>query len=286
MSKVAVVTDSTINIPADLAKPYPLFVVPLQLIWGNETFRDSVDITPTEFYTRLKTDKVNPSTSQPSPAVFIELYSKLLNQGYDILSVHISSRLSGTLASAEQAKDHFPGANIELVDSLSTSMATGLPLLYTLRAAAQGATLKECKALVEQGLANSGVLFAVSTLEYLHRGGRIGGAAAFLGTALNLKPILEMREGRIEAIERVRTMSKASERLLNLFEERINGQSPVWISALHVDAANEARELLELACQRFNKEEIVEANISEVSPVVGTHTGPGTLGLAYMAGIK
>jgi DegV family protein with EDD domain len=286
MSKVAVVTDSTINIPADLAKPYPLFVVPLQLIWGNETFRDSVDITPTEFYTRLKTDKVNPSTSQPSPAVFIELYSKLLNQGYDILSVHISSRLSGTLASAEQAKDHFPGANIELVDSLSTSMATGLPLLYTLRAAAQGATLKECKALVEQGLANSGVLFAVSTLEYLHRGGRIGGAAAFLGTALNLKPILEMREGRIEAIERVRTMSKASERLLNLFEERINGQSPVWISALHVDAANEARELLELACQRFNKEEIIEANISEVSPVVGSHTGPGTLGLAYMAGIK
>jgi len=286
MSKVAVVTDSTINIPADLAKPYPLFVVPLQLIWGNETFRDSVDITPTEFYTRLKTDKVNPSTSQPSPAVFIELYSKLLNQGYDILSVHISSRLSGTLASAEQAKDHFPGANIELVDSLSTSMATGLPLLYTLRAAAQGATLKECKALVEQGLANSGVLFAVSTLEYLHRGGRIGGAAAFLGTALNLKPILELREGRIEAIERVRTMSKASERLLNLFEERINGRFPVWISALHVDAANEARELLELACQRFNKEEIVEANISEVSPVVGTHAGPGTLGLAYMAGIK
>jgi DegV family protein with EDD domain len=155
MSKVAVVTDSTINIPANLAKPYPLFVVPLQLIWGNETFRDSVDITPAEFYARLKTDKVNPSTSQPSPAVFIELYSKLLNQGYDILSVHISSRLSGTLASAEQAKAHFPGANIELVDSLSTSMATGLPLLNTLRAAAQGATLKECKALVEQGLATA-----------------------------------------------------------------------------------------------------------------------------------
>ncbi len=286
MSKVAVVTDSTINIPADLAKPYPLFVVPLQLIWGDETFRDSVDITPAEFYARLKMNKVNPSTSQPSPAVFIELYSKLLNQGYDILSVHISSRLSGTFASAEQAKAHFPGANIELVDSLATSMAVGLPLLYTLRAAAQGATLKECKALVEQGCANSGVLFAVSTLEFLHRGGRIGGAAAFLGTALNLKPILELREGRIEAIERVRTMSKASNRLLDLFEERINGRSPVWISALHVDAANEAHDLLELARKRFNEDEIVEANISEVSPVVGTHAGPGTVGLAYMAGIK
>lgn len=286
MSKVAVVTDSTINIPADLAKPYPLFVVPLQLIWGEETFRDSVDITPAEFYARLKTAKVMPSTSQPSPAVFIELYSKLLNQGYDILSVHISSKLSGTLASAEQAKAHFPGANIELVDSMSTSMAVGLPLMYTLRAAANGATLRECKALVQQGCANSGVLFAVSTLEFLHRGGRIGGAAAFLGTALNLKPILELQDGRIEAIERVRTMSKASERLLNLFEERIHGRTPVWISALHVDAANEARDILGLARQRFNNGDVIEANISEVSPVVGTHAGPGTVGLAYMAGIK
>lgn len=286
MSKVAVVTDSTINIPADLAKPYPLFVVPLQLIWGDETFRDSVDITPAEFYARLKTDKVTPSTSQPSPAVFIELYRKLLDQDYDILSVHISSKLSGTLASAEQARDHFPGANIELIDSMSTSMATGLPLLHTLRAAAQGATLRECTALVEQGLANSGVLFAVSTLEFLHRGGRIGGAAAFLGTALNLKPILELREGRIEAIERVRTMNKAIDRLLDLFEERINRRSPVWISALHVEASNEASELLNRATQRFNNSDVIESNISEVSPVVGTHAGPGTIGLAYMAGIK
>lgn len=286
MSKVAVVTDSTINIPADLAKPYPLHVVPLQLIWGDETFRDSVDITPAEFYARLKTAKVMPSTSQPSPALFIELYRKLLDQGYDILSVHVSSKLSGTYASAEQAKEHFPGANIELIDSMSTSMGVGLPLLYTLRAAAQGATLRECKALVEQGCANSGVLFAVSTLEFLHRGGRIGGAAAFLGTALNLKPILELRDGRIEAIERVRTMNKASDRLLNLFEERIHGRSPVWISALHVDAADEARELLECARERFDRNEIIEAAISEVSPVVGAHAGPGTVGLAYMAGIK
>ena len=286
MSKVAVVTDSTINIPADLAKPYPLYVVPLQLIWGDDTYRDNVDITPAEFYARLRTAKINPSTSQPSPAVFIELYRKLLDQGYDILSVHISSKLSGTLASAIQAKDHFPGANIELIDSMSTSMGVGLPLLYTLRAAAQGATLKECKNMVEQGCANSGVLFAVSTLEFLHRGGRIGGAAAFLGTALNLKPILELREGRIEAIERVRTMSKAIDRLLDLFEERVNRRYPVWVSALHVDAANEARELLDCAIQRLDKNNVVESNISEVSPVVGTHAGPGTIGLAYMAGIK
>lgn len=285
MSKVAVVTDSTINIPVDVAKDYPISVVPLQVIWGQETFRDSVDIQPREFYTRLKDAKVMPTTSQPSPAAYIELYSKLLDQGYDILSVHISSKLSGTLDSAQQAKAHFNGARIELVDSMSTSMAVGFPLLAALRAAKQGATIDECRETVEQGCANSGVLFAVSTLEFLHRGGRIGGAAAFMGTALNLKPILELRNGRIEAVERVRTMSKAIDRLLDLFEERIGSRRPVSIASLHANAPEEARLLLERARQRFNASEVSEVVESEVSPVLGTHTGPGTVGLAFMAGV-
>jgi DegV family protein with EDD domain len=285
MSKVAVVTDSTVNIPADIAKHYPIFVVPLQVIWGDDTFRDSIDITPSEFYTRLKGAKVMPTTSQPSPALFIELYRKLLDQGYDILSVHISSKLSGTLDSATQARDHFPGSAIELVDSMSTSMAVGFPVLTAVRAAAQGATLYECKTLAEQGCDNSGILFAVSTLEFLHRGGRIGGAAAFLGTALNLKPVLELRSGRIEAIERVRTMGKAIDRLLDLFEERVNHRFPVRIASLHANAPEEARMLLDRACERFSKSDISEVTLTEISPVLGTHAGPGTIGLAYMVGM-
>jgi len=285
MGKVALVTDSTATIPAELAKGYPIYVAPLQVIWGNETFRDSIDIQPAEFYQRLEKAKVMPSTSQPSPAVFNEIYRNLLDQEYDILGVHISSKLSGTLDSAIQARQEFPGARIELVDSRSTSMAMGFSVLAAARAAVHGATLQECRALAEKANENSGLFFAVSTLEYLRRGGRIGGAAAFLGTALNLKPILELRDGRIEAVERVRTMSKAIDRLLDLFIESIGPRRPVYIAGLHANAPEEARLLLERARQRFSVSEISEALLAEVSPVLGTHAGPGTIGLAFMTGL-
>lgn len=285
MSKVAVVTDSTVNIPADLANGFPISVAPLQLIWGDKTYRDSIDIQPTEFYNRLKDAKVMPTTSQPSPAVYSEIYRGLLDQGYDILCMCISARLSGTVASANQAKENYPGARIEVLDSETTSMALGYNVLTVARAAMQGATLSECKTLAEKGRANSGVLFLVSTLEFLRRGGRIGGAAAFLGTALNLKPILELRNGRIEAVERVRTMSKAMDRLLDLFEERVDGRKPLHIAALHANAPQEAAQLLERASQRFGEGDVVETAVSEVSPVIGTHTGPGCVGLAYLASV-
>lgn len=285
MGKVALVTDSTATIPSDLIHQYSIPVAPLQLIWGKETYRDSIDIQPGEFYKRLQTSKLTPSTSQPSPAVFQDIFQGLLDQGYDILSVLISSKLSGTLDSAIQAKNHFPGANIELVDSHLTSMAMGFPILQAARAAAQGASLQDCRSIAEKGSANSGVLFAVSTLEFLRRGGRIGGAAAFLGTALNLKPILEVRDGRIEAVERVRTMGKAIDRLLDLFVERIGDRRPVQIASLHANAPEEARTLLDRAMQRYNVSEINETVLTEISPVLGTHTGPGTIGLAYMAGL-
>jgi DegV family protein with EDD domain len=285
MRKVALVTDSTATIPAELSKGYPIFVVPLQVVWGNDTFRDSVDIQPTEFYQRLQNAKIMPSTSQPSPALFTEIYRRLLDEGYEILGVHISSKLSGTLDSAIQARQGFPGAPIELVDSLSTSMAMGFPILAAARAAAHGATLPECKALVENGCANSGLFFAVSTLEFLRRGGRIGGGAAFLGTALNLKPILELRDGRIEAVERVRTMSKAIDRLLDVFCAKIGDRRPLQITGLHANAPDEARLLLERARQRFDVSEVSETVLAEVSPVLGAHTGPGTIGLAFTAGL-
>jgi DegV family protein with EDD domain len=124
----------------------------------------------------------------------------------------------------------------------------------------------------------------VATLEYLRRGGRIGGAQAFLGTALNLKPILELRNGRVEAIERVRTMGKTIDRLIDLFEERVGGRRPVHIGVLHAKAPEEARLLLERTRERFSSSDISEAVLAEVSPVVGAHAGPGTLGLAFMIG--
>lgn len=285
MSKVALVTDSTAYIPAELIKSFDIRVVPLQLIWGETTFRDNVDITPAEFYERLPSVKAHPSTSQPSPAAFKDIYSQLLDEGYQILSVHISSRLSGTMDSATQAKQMLPGAPIEIVDSLCTSMGMGFPVLSAARAAAQGASLADCKTIAEQSCKNSGILFAVDTLEFLRRGGRIGGAQAFLGTALNLKPILEVRDGRIEAVERVRTMNKAIDRLLELVTERIGGRRPVSLAALHAAAPEAADTLLARARAMFALSDVNEAVVSPVSPVIGVHAGPGTLGIAFMAGM-
>jgi DegV family protein with EDD domain len=285
MAKVAVVTDSTAYIPAEYLKGHPIYVAPLQVIWDGEIFQDGIDIQPAEFYTRLQNAKVMPTTSQATPAAFMQIYRRLLDEGYDILSAHISSKLSGTLDSATQALEHFPGERIELVDTLTTSMALGFSVLNAAKAAEHGATLPECKAILEKGCQNSGVLFAVSTLEFLRRGGRIGGAQAFLGTALNLKPILELRNGKIEAIERVRTMSKTIDRLLDLFEERVDGRRPINICAVHANAPEEARQLLERACQRFAEHDVQRSILSSVSPVIGTHTGPGCIGLAYTAGV-
>lgn len=282
MSKVALVTDSTAYIPKELLKEYDIRVAPQVLIWGNETFEDGVDIQPDEFYTRLKTAKVMPSTSQASPKAFCNIFEDLLSEDRQVLAVVLSEALSGTMASALQAQDQFPGAPIEVVDSRTTAMAMGFQVLMAARAAREGATLAECKALVEEAREHVGVVFAVDTMEFLHRGGRIGGGARFLATALNIKPILEVTGGKVEAVDKVRTRKKSLSRLLEIVEERIGGRKPVRLATLHANAAEEARELIMQANGQFNA---IETVMSEVSPVVGTHAGPGTVGVAFMAGI-
>lgn len=285
MSKVAIVTDSTANIPEAMLRGLPLHVLPLHVIWGENNYADGIDITPTEFYTRLQTAKTMPTTSQVTPGAFRDLYSRLLEEGYEILSLHISAKLSGTLDSAQQAMQYFPGAKINLVDSESTSMALGFLTLAVARAAQQGATLAECTELARHARTNINVYFVPSTLEFLHRGGRIGGAAALVGTALNLKPILSLRDGRVEAIERVRTMGKALDRMMEHVSASIDGRRPVRLAAIHANSPDEAAQLLERARQNFSVSEVSDALCAEVSPVIGTHTGPGTVGLAFMTGL-
>lgn len=282
MPKVAIVTDSTAYIPQENLQPYQIRVAPQVLIWGEQTYEDGVDISPSEFYNRLKTAKIMPSTSQVTPAKFAKIFGELLDQDCQILAMLISEKLSGTIASAVQAIESFPGAPIEIVDTNTTAMAMGFQVLTVARAAEQGASLAECKALAEEARKHTGVVFAVDTLEFLHRGGRIGTASRFLGTALNIKPILEVTGGRVEAVERVRTRQKSLERLLELTEERIAHRQPVRLATLHAQSPEDARTLLEMGKQRFGA---VEHIFSEVSPVVGTHTGPGTVGLAFMAGM-
>lgn len=282
MSKVAIVTDSTAYIPEDLLIQYSIRVAPQVLIWGEDTYLDGEDIKPREFYLRLEKDKIHPTTSQVNPAKFREIFSELLEKDHEILAILISSKLSRTIDSAKLVLEDFPGAPIEIVDSQSTSMAMGFQVLAAARAAQQGATLAECKALAEKAIQCTGVVFAVNTLEFLHRGGRIGGGARFLGTALNIKPILELRDGRVEALERVRTRKRSLMRLVELVKERTVGKQPIRVAVLHANAPEEAHEVLEQAKKELS---VIEAVFSEVSPVIGTHAGPGTIGLAYMAGM-
>jgi DegV family protein with EDD domain len=283
MAKVAIVTDSTTHLPGEYMRPLPIWEVPLLVIWSGEALRDGVDIQPDEFYARLRNSSKSPSTSQPTPQVFKELFSQLLGEGYDILGVFISSKFSGTYASAQQAAAMLPGSNIEVIDSLTGSMGAGWPVLSAARAALAGASLAQCKALVIKALKHTGILLMVDNLEYLHRGGRIGGAQRFLGTALKLKPILEVVESGFIGLERVRTRQKALERLVELLEERIGGRTPVRLAALHAGTRESAEQLMESTCRRI---QTIETLLTDVSPCVGVHLGPGCMGLAFMAGIE
>jgi DegV family protein with EDD domain len=280
MSKVAIITDSTAYLPGEYVQQYDLTIAPQVLIWGEQTYEDGVDILPDEFYERLKKATVMPSTSQVTIPKFQELFQKLLNEGSEILAILLSEKLSGTIDSAVQAKAFFPGATIEIVDSRTTSMAMGYQVLTVARAAQDGASLAECKALAENAREHTGVIFAVDTLEFLHRGGRIGGGSRYLGTALQLKPLLEVTGGRVEAVERVRTRNKSLNRMVEMIVERVGDQKPVRLASLHANAPEEAKMVLEQASQKLYP---IETIISQVSPVVGTHAGPGTVGIAFMA---
>jgi DegV family protein with EDD domain len=252
------------------------------LIWGSETLQDGVDIQPGEFYSRLVKDPIHPTTSQVTPISFEKIFRELLAQEYDILAVLISPKLSGTMESAIQAKALFPGSAIELVNSESVAMGLGFHALMAARAAKEGASLEDCKTIAMKAVGHTGIVLTVETLEYLHRGGRIGGGAKFLGTALNIKPILEVRDGRVEAVERIRTRRKSLTRVVELVEQQVAGRTPVRLASLHANSPADAKILLEEAAAKLKPEETI---VSELSPVVGTHAGPGTVGLVYMAGM-
>ncbi|OGO09517.1 MAG: hypothetical protein A3K46_08360 [Chloroflexi bacterium RBG_13_60_9] len=282
MDKVVVVTDSTAYIPPELIKEYGMRVAPLAVIWDGKTLHDDVDISPQEFYARLKNSKSMPTTSQTTPEEFRNIFSPILAEGKSILGVFISSTLSGTIDSAMQVKKTMPTAPIEIVDSRNSAMALGFVALAAARAVKSGASMAEAAEVGRRAAELSNLIFVVDTLEFLHRGGRIGGAKRFLGTALNLKPLLTVVDGKIDALESVRTKAKATERMLDLVEQRIGNRRPLRLSPLHAASPAEAQALMKAAQDRFHPDECI---LSEVSPAIGAHVGPGTIGIAWCAGI-
>jgi len=284
MPKVALVTDSTSYIPKNIREKYPITVVPQVVIWEGQTYEDDVTITPEQFYTRLRTAKVMPSTSQASVVNMHAAFTTLLEQGYEVLGIFLSAKLSGTFQSAVLGREQLASGKekVDYIDSNTTAMAMGFMVLTVARAALEGASLADCKALAEKAREHVGVYLTVDTLEFLHRGGRIGGAQRFLGTALNLKPILAIEDGRVEAVERVRTRGKALDRLVELVVEKCAGKSPVHMATLHADSEADARLMLEKITPLVHP---VESVFAAVSPAVGANAGPGTVGLAWMAGM-
>jgi DegV family protein with EDD domain len=276
--KIAVVTDSTAYIPEDALGDFDIPVIPLWLIWGDERFRDGVDIAPTTFYSRLPESKVFPTTSQPSTGEFIDFFQQAGEGAEAVVGVFISSKLSGTVASALAAKIQLPDLDVRVLDSLSTSMGLGFGVLAAARAAAAGESVDGVVAAAEQMRDEMNVMFAVDTLEYLHRGGRIGGAKRLLGTALNLKPLLHLEEGRIEALASVRTKRKAVARMLDVAEERLGGRRMAEAAVLDVDSPEEGAAVAETMKERFELPVVYQA---QVSPAIGTHAGPGTVGICF-----
>jgi DegV family protein with EDD domain len=284
MAQVALVTDSTAYMPPDLVQKYKLTIVPQVVIWDSQTLEDGIDIQPTAFYTRLASSKTMPTTSQVSVPNMVSAFTKLLDEGYEVLGMFLSPHLSGTLQSAYQGRDELAAGKdrVQIFDTESVAMAMGFQVLTVARAAAEGAGMADCLALAEKAKGTTGIYLVVDTLEFLHRGGRIGGATRFLGSALKLKPLLAVKGGRIEPEEQVRTKAKAHDRLVEIVAQQCEGKSPIRLATLHANAAEDAKAILAKAEERLKP---VETVFSEVSPAVGTHTGPGTVGLCYMAGL-
>ena len=282
MKKVAIVTDSTAYLPANYVEEFGVTVVPLTLQWDGASYRDGVDILPDEFYTRLSDSKTLPTTSQATVNDFTQVYKRLMDEGFDILTLPISSGISGTYDSAIQAKAQLGEVPIEIIDTRLVSMALSFQVLAAARAAKDGASLEECKQIALKAYDHIGVYFVVDTLKYLHAGGRIGGGKRFMGTALNIKPILEIRDGKIEAVKSVISINKALEAMVEMVEKDVDQREPVRVSVFHALAAEKAQELLKTTAARLHADEAI---LSYVSPVIGCHVGPGTLSIAYMAGM-
>jgi len=276
--KIIVITDSSASLPEEIKIGLDLRVIPLWLVWENESFQEGVDIQPQGFYNRLRTSTSLPSSTQPSVQEFKEFFTQCKQDADAVVCVLASSKISGTVDSALAAKELVPDLPIRVVDSLFSAMGQGLIAVAAARAAAAGKTIDQVVKEAEETREAANLLFVVDTLEFLHKGGRIGGAKRLLGTALNIKPILHFDGGLIESLSQTRTKKKGVAELLGITEERLGGKRMAEGAVVHVDCLEEGQELLEMVKDRFDPGNLY---LSDVSPVVGTHVGPGGLGLAF-----
>ena len=273
---IHLVTDSTAYLPDAVKAKYGVHSISLKLCVGDETHDEEGGLTKAEFYRLLSSVATAPTTSQPSAGEFMELYGKLIENDEDeVISIHISSALSGTVPNALAAARELAPDRIHVVDSRFTAMGM-MPIVVTAgEAIAAGKGVDEILSTVAQMIDEASLYFSVETLEYLHKGGRIGAASRLLGTLLNVKPILYLFEGKIQPLDKVRTTKRARQRVLDEVVQAM-GQRPVRVVVGHIQAEDAAKAIAAQVREQLN---CVSLHVSEIGPVIGSHVGPGTIGI-------
>jgi DegV family protein with EDD domain len=274
---VAVVTDSTAYLPGELVDRYGIEVVPLYVVLPDRTGREGRDIGPDEVARTLGGRRQSVTTSRPTPGDFVDVYERCLAAGAQaVVSVHLSAELSGTWEAARLAAGQVGERLVTVIDSRSAAMGCGFPVLAAARAAAAGAPVEAVAAAARQTAAATRTLFVVDTLEHLRRGGRIGSAAALLGSALAVKPVLHVVDGRVVTLEKVRTSARALSRLVQRAVEAA-GEQPAWVAVHHLAASDRAERMAGELRERVPV--LRELHVSELGAAIGAHVGPGAVGI-------
>jgi len=281
MARIAVVTDSAACVPAALKEQLGIYEVPFELNWDGVVYRDDEDFQPAEFYGRFRRAHTShPTTSQPPLGAFATLYDRL-SQAYDgIVSIHVAAKLSGTVATAQLAAEQLERTPVTILDSGTATIAEGFVVLAAARAAAAGASLEQVVAAAERVRDRVDFFATLKTLEHVHRGGRLGEAARLLGTQLGISPVLNLREGAVSIVCLTRTWRNALKQIVELAAERMHGKQAVHASVFHADALADAEWLRDRFLERVP---CLEFYLTEFTPVMGAHTGPDVVGLAFYA---
>jgi DegV family protein with EDD domain len=271
--RFAVVTDSTADLPDEWRDRYGIEVVPLKVIFGNETFRDRVDVSDEDFFRRLASATTLPTTSAPSPGEFADVYRRLAQDHDGCISIHLGAQLSATVEAARVGAQQVEGFKVEVVDSQTVTM----PIAFLCKVAAECDTLEAAKAVVDERVPKARVLALLDTLRYLEMGGRLSRAQAMIGTMLDLKPLLLVADGEMaRAVDRVRTRSRAISRMVEYFRHEL----PVeHVAVMHAQAPDEAETLASGLRKELPGQDVV---IGKIGCVLATHTGPRALGVVYI----
>jgi DegV family protein with EDD domain len=278
MSRIAIVTDSVACVPESLRQELGIHQLPFGLIWDGVQYRDGETITPSEFYTRFrKTNHTFPTTSQPSLGVLVDCYQSLVEKCDGIVSIHVAANLTGTVNTARLAAAQVDRVPIRILDSRTATIAQGFVVLAAARVAAQGGTIDQVVDAAERVIAKVDFFATLKTLEHVHRGGRLGEAATLLGSQLHIVPIMNLKNGAVSIVGLTRSWKHALEQIVDLSVEHVNHKT-AHVSVFHADALRDAEWLRDQFTARV---QCVEFYITEFTPVMGAHTGPDVVGIAF-----